>query len=144
MSDVNNIVIEGRLTSAPETREFDGGKSKTSFGLASNRRWGGDNEDTTFVDVDCWGKLGEIVAKYCDKGKPVTVIGRLSLDRWTSNDGQKRSKLYITASDVSFGAKQAGAGDSKAAVSTALNNLSDLVKRGIPVDTAIAAVLQSE
>ena len=42
------------------------------------------------VDIDAFGKQAEVIAKYMRKGRPIMVEGRLKLDQWESNEGQKR------------------------------------------------------
>ncbi|MEK9195791.1 MAG: single-stranded DNA-binding protein, partial [Patescibacteria group bacterium] len=51
--------------------------------------------------VVAWGPLGERVAQYVTKGRPVLVSGRLQSQSW-EQDGQKRSKLEVIAGDVTF------------------------------------------
>jgi len=58
------------------------------------------------VDVDVWGPQGETCSQYLQKGRPVLVEGRLKLDTWTDNDGNRRSKHFIVADRVTFLAAQ--------------------------------------
>lgn len=150
MSDVNTVVVSGRLTHDPDTHTFESGNSKTRISIASNRTFKG-KEETCYLDIDCWGVLGELVAKYCEKGKTVTVTGRLSFDTWASNEGQKRSKLYITASDVSFGPKRAenseegaSSGVSKENILEISNKLAKLINNGIDAEAAAMAVATTQ
>jgi single-strand DNA-binding protein len=52
-------------------------------------------EETTFVDVTLWGRTAEVASEYLSKGSPALIEGRLKLDTWEGNDGQKRSKLKV-------------------------------------------------
>ena len=62
-----------------------------------------DPEETAFVDIEAWGKQGEIVAKYCTKGRPLFVEGRLKFDQWEDKtSGQKRSKLKVVMENFQF------------------------------------------
>lgn len=103
---LNRVMIAGNLTRTPETKAVGADKTVCKFSLAINRRLkSGDGEmkeETTFVDVEAWGRTAELVAQYCDKGKPVYVEGRLKLDSWTDKEGQKRSKLAVVADSVQF------------------------------------------
>jgi len=73
--------------------------------LALNRSYknadGEWQETTDYVDVTAWGALGERVAQYVTKGRPVLVSGRLQSRSW-EQDGQKRSKVEVVAQDVTF------------------------------------------
>ncbi|HAY99402.1 MAG TPA: single-stranded DNA-binding protein, partial [Opitutae bacterium] len=44
----------------------------------------------------------EVITKYMRKGRPLMVEGRLKLDQWESNDGQKRSKLGVILENFQF------------------------------------------
>src|SRR5207253_8922365 len=99
MANLNKVMLIGRLTRDPETRHTQGGNSVTNFGLAVNRTYRRKDsdeqvEETTFVDIEAWGKTGETFARYMKKGRQAYVEGRLKLDSW-EKDGQKRSKLTV-------------------------------------------------
>lgn len=101
----NQVVLMGNLTRDPDLRQIPSGQSVCSFSLALNRSFKGSDgnwqEATDYVDVVAWGPLGERVAQYVTKGRPVLVSGRLQSRQW-EQDGQKRSKLEVVASDVTF------------------------------------------
>jgi len=146
MSDVNTVVISGRLAKDPESRKIgDDEKLKVSFSVASNRRWGPtkEQEDTCWVDIEVWGKLAQIAADYCRKGSVVTITGRLSQDKWTTDDGQKRSKHYINATEISLGPKTATEknDDTDPALVEAVKKTRLLMEQGFALDVAMGAVL---
>ncbi|MBI5357435.1 single-stranded DNA-binding protein [Candidatus Saccharibacteria bacterium] len=101
----NQVVLMGNLTRDPELRQIPSGQSVCSFSLALNRSYKGSDgewqEATDYVDVVAWAALGERVAQYVTKGRPVLVSGRLQSRSW-EQDGQKRSKLEVVAQDVTF------------------------------------------
>lgn len=101
----NQVVLMGNLTRDPELRQIPSGQSVCSFSLALNRSYknseGEWQEATDYVDVVAWASLGERVAQYVTKGRPVLVNGRLQSRSW-EQDGQKRSKLEVVALDVTF------------------------------------------
>ena len=107
----------GRLTRDPETRVTASGLTICKLGLACSRAYatkdGERKEETTFIDVDAFGKQAEVITKYMRKGRPIMVEGRLKLDQWESNDGQKRSKLGVVLETFQFlGSRDdAGSGD---------------------------------
>ena len=104
MASFNSTVIAGNLTRDPETRTL-GTTTVTSFGLAVNRKYrkadGTPVDEATFLDVEAWGKTGDIVAQYVKKGQPLLVRGRLKSDVWNDKaTGDKRSKIVIVAEEV--------------------------------------------
>jgi single-strand DNA-binding protein len=114
MANLNKVMLIGRLTRDPESRHTANGNSVTNFGLAVNRTYkrpGSDEtvEETTFVDVEAWGKTGETFARYMKKGRQAYVEGRLRLDSW-EKDGQKRSKIVVVMEQFQFLDGGAGAG----------------------------------
>lgn len=102
---VNQVIMMGNLTRDPEVRQTPGGQSVCSFSLALNRSYqdksGQWQEATDFIDVVAWGPLGERIAQYLSKGRRALVQGRLQSRAW-EQDGQKRSKVEVLASDVTF------------------------------------------
>lgn len=110
---VNQVTLMGNLTRDPEVRSTPSGQSVCSFSLALNRAYRDKNdqwqEATDFVDVVAWGPLGERVAQYLSKGRRALVQGRLQSRSW-EQDGQKRSKLEVLASDVTFLDSRGGEG----------------------------------
>jgi len=54
------------------------------------------------VDIDAFGKQAEVITKYFRKGKPILIEGRLKLDQWEANDGQKRSKMGVVMETFQF------------------------------------------
>lgn len=104
MARDNTVTVTGNVTRDPELRYTQGGQSLASFGLAWNNRYQRDGEwveDVSFFDITCWGQLGENVAESITKGTRVVVNGRLDQRSWETQDGDKRSKVEITADEVS-------------------------------------------
>lgn len=106
MSSYNRVVLVGNLGREPETRTA-GSSSVTSFSLAVNEKWktrdGDTRERTDWVDVEAWGKTGDLVAQYLSKGSQCLVEGRLRQDTWEDRDtGKKRSRLKVNADRVVF------------------------------------------
>ena len=118
MASLNNVVLLGNLTRDPELRVTPKGTAICQFGLAVNRQFkdesGQTRDETTFVDIEAWGKQGELVAKYLTKGSPALVQGRLKLDQWEDKQTQqKRSKLKVVLENVQFlSSRGAGGGQS--------------------------------
>ncbi len=106
MASFNKVILMGNLTRDPETRVTANGNTICKLGLAVSRvystRDGERREETTFVDIDAFGRQAEVITKYMRKGRPLMVEGRLKLDQWETNDGQKRSKLGVVLENFQF------------------------------------------
>lgn len=107
MPNLNKILLMGNLTQDPELRVTPKGSTVCQFGLAMNREWKDDagqkQQETLFVDVTAFGRTGETIAKYCTKGRPLYVEGRLKLDTWDDKTtGQKRSKHGVICESFQF------------------------------------------
>ncbi len=106
MSGLNQAMIIGNLGAAPELRYTANGVGVATFNVACNRTYTDSNgdrqEDTQWFTVVCWQKLAETVSQYLDKGRKVYVQGRMQNRSWEGQDGVKRYKMEIVASEVVF------------------------------------------
>lgn len=114
----NKVTLLGNLTRDPELRNTQNGNSVCNFSLAVNRTWrnaeGEQQEAVDFIDCAAWGKAGELIEQYTQKGRPLLVSGRLRQSSWEQEDGSKRSKLEVVVEDFNFigGPGDDGAGTS--------------------------------
>lgn len=106
MASLNKVMLMGNLTRDPEVRVTPAGLKITKLGLAVNRRYRGRDEElkeeTTFVDIDAFGQQAEVLERYCEKGTPLYVEGRLRLDQWQTREGDNRSKLSVVLESFQF------------------------------------------
>ena len=104
MPNFNKVYLMGNLTRDPELRQTPSGTAVCQFGLAVNRVYnsasGERQEETTFVDVEAWGRQAETISKYVSKGNPLFVEGRLKLDSWENKEGEKRSKMKVVLENM--------------------------------------------
>lgn len=116
MASFNRVILVGNLTRDPELRYVPSGMAVTDIGLAVNDRRKNANgewiEETTFVDVTLWGRTAEVAGEYLSKGSPVLIEGRLKLDTWEGNDGQKKSKLKVVGEKMQLLSARGGGGGS--------------------------------
>jgi single-strand DNA-binding protein len=102
MSDINHVVLVGRLTRDAELKYTATGQAVCKFSIAVNRRrkmgeqW---VDEANFFDIVVWGKQGEALNQYLVKGKLIGVDGELRQDRW-EQDGQNRSKVEVVANNL--------------------------------------------
>ena len=107
MANLNKVMLIGNLTRDPELRVTPKGTAICTFSLAVNRKFkdesGGEREEVTYVDIEAWGKSGETVSKYCTKGRPLFVEGRLRLDQWEDKTTkEKRSRMKVVLENFQF------------------------------------------
>jgi single-strand DNA-binding protein len=100
MPNLNKVMLMGNLTRDPEIKYTPKGTAVADLAIAVNRVYSTDQgekrEETTFVDVELWGRQAEIAGEYLKKGRPVYIEGRLKLDSWDDKQtGQKRSKMRV-------------------------------------------------
>lgn len=114
MANFNKVILLGNMTRDPQLSYLPSQTAVVDFGLATNRRWTGQDgqqrEETCFVDCRAFGKPAETINKYCKKGKPILIEGRLTFDSWTGKDGEKRSKLRVTIESFQFVSSAPGQG----------------------------------
>ncbi|MCZ6867478.1 MAG: single-stranded DNA-binding protein [Dehalococcoidia bacterium] len=113
---LNKIMVIGNLGTDPEMKYTPNGKAVTTFRLATNRTYRGDDgeqrEETEWFTVVAWDKLAEQVNQYLTKGRRAYIEGRFRSRRWESQDGQPRSVNEIIASSVLFLDQGTAPGDS--------------------------------
>ena len=118
MANLNKVMLIGNVTRDPELKYTPKGTAVTDLGLAINRYFsGGDGgerrEETTFIDVELWGRLAEIATEYAKKGRPVFIEGRLRLDSWEDRQtGQKRNRLKVIGEQLQLLGSRGGSGGS--------------------------------
>lgn len=100
--DINKVILVGRLTRDAELSYTTSGYPLTKFSVAVNRRRKqGDQwvDEANFFDCVLWGKRGESLNQYLQKGQQVAVEGELHQERW-EKDGVKRSKVSIETTNI--------------------------------------------
>ena len=120
MSNLNKIFLMGRLTRDPELRYTPQGVPVCDLGFAVNREYstsaGERRKDTLFIDVTMWRRQAEVCAQHLNKGSPLFVEGRLEMDTWEAQDGQKRTRYRVVADNFQFiggGSGGGGGGDQR-------------------------------
>lgn len=103
MRSYNRVVLIGNLTRDPEIVNFQSGTSAANITLAVNDRRkdkeGNYVDETSYIDVTCWGRMGEIVEQYAGKGSQLLVEGHLRQESW-EKEGKKFSRIKVVAERV--------------------------------------------
>lgn len=107
--NLNKVMLAGNLTRSPEIKtvglsQQPGGQHNRvcKFGIAINKRRRDKDDEVTFIDCEAWNRTAELIHEYVKKGDPLFIEGRLQLDQWESQSGEKRSKLKVVADSIQF------------------------------------------
>jgi len=109
---INTVALTGRLTREAELRYTNTGTPICSFSVANNYRRKQGNEwaeEANFFDCTLFGKRGESIKQYLQKGTQVAITGQLRQERW-EKDGQNRSKVKVLVDNIELlgGGKSSG------------------------------------
>jgi single-strand DNA-binding protein len=104
-SDLNKVILIGRLTRDPELRYTTGSTPVANLSIASNRNYTVNSEkkeEVSFYNCIAWSKLGEIMTQYCKKGNRIGIEGRLQQRKWDDQNGNKRSTVEVVVENFQF------------------------------------------
>lgn len=111
----NRTVSMGNVTRDIELKYLPSGGAVATTGLAMNRKFkktdGSQGEEVCFIDITFFGRTAEIANQYLKRGSKILVEGRLKLDQWTDQGGQKRSKHSITVESLQMLDNKSAGGD---------------------------------
>ena len=101
---INNVVLMGRLTAAPELKTTQSGISTVRFSVAVERRYNkqGEERQTDFIDCVAWRQTAEFVSKYFNKGSMIAVEGSIQTRNYDDKNGNKRKAVEVQVDNVSF------------------------------------------
>ncbi|NQU67996.1 MAG: single-stranded DNA-binding protein [Candidatus Marinimicrobia bacterium] len=102
-SSLNKVILIGRVGDKPEGRYTSGGKSTSSFSIATNETWGIDDnrqEHTEWHNIVAWGKLAEFSSDYLQKGQLICIEGKLRTRVWKDKEENSRKTTEIVADRV--------------------------------------------
>jgi single-strand DNA-binding protein len=103
------VILVGNLTRDPEIRYTQSGKAVTKFTLAVNNPR--NKEETTFVDIVAWDRLGETCNTYLKKGSNTLIEGRLVIRSYDDKDGNKRKATEVVIDNMQMLGARVGGGE---------------------------------
>lgn len=98
---LNNVVISGSVAVEPKLDKTGKGHSVCKLRIRNTKRGAGKQPKHTFFDAVCWNEQADYVFNNMPKGTKVVITGRLEMDEWTDQGGQRRNKLYIQCDRIS-------------------------------------------
>lgn len=101
---MNNIVLAGRLTKAPELKITNSGVDVLPFTIAVNRAYAKSNDEVTadFIPCIAWRKTATFISKYFNKGDGIVIKGRLETRKWVDNNGNNRVSYEVIVENTEF------------------------------------------
>ena len=111
---VNHLVFQGRLVADPTFGTTNGGMDYVNFRLAWSEKYK-EKENKCFLECKAFGATAKFVSAYFKKGQEMVSEGKLNTDEWTTDDGQKRSKIVLMVSGVHFCGKKQENGEAASA-----------------------------
>lgn len=101
---INNVVLVGRITKDIDLRMSDSGKAYTTFSLAVNRAFKGQDgqQQADFISCKVFGKQAENLARYCGKGSMIGVLGSIQTGKYQGKDGNTVFTTDIMVQNVQF------------------------------------------
>ena len=101
---MNNIVLAGRLTKAPELKATNSGVDVLPFTIAVNRAYAKSNDEVTadFIPCIAWRKTATFISKYFNKGDCIVIKGRLETRKWVDNNGNNRVSYEVIVENTEF------------------------------------------
>ena len=105
MPTLNRVQLIGRLGRDPESKYTPTGKKVTQFSLAVSNRWKDKNgeakESTEWVNIEAWGRLGEVCQEYLKKGSLIYLEGRIKTDKY-EDKGETKYFTKVVAQSLEF------------------------------------------
>lgn len=117
MTNLNKVLLIGRLGRDPEIRYTKEGTAVANFSIATSEYWkdksGAKQEKTEWHNIVAWDKKAKFAQEYLKKGSLIYIEGSLQTREWTDNNQVKRYTTEIVAKDIRFMEKR---GDGQAPV----------------------------
>ena len=140
---LNKVILIGNTVRPIELRYLPSGSAVAKTGIAVNRTWkdkttGEQKQETMFIDIVIYGKYAETFNQYVEKGKKILVEGRLVLEQWQDQSGQKRSKHVLAVESFQFLGSKVKSGDVE------YNMETDTVSGGRAIDIEEIDIQDSE
>ncbi len=107
MASLNRVYLMGNLARDVESHQTGKGFSVAEFTLAVSEKFPGQNgaeprEEVAFIPVVTFGKQADACSEYLAKGSAAHVEGKIVLEQWETEKGEKRSRIRVRADRVQF------------------------------------------
>jgi len=103
-NQINSIILEGNLVRDMEVVKVSDTFRVGKFTIAVSRTYrkadDTEEEEVSYFDIECFGKMADVLENKLKKGREIRVVGRLKQERWKSDKGTLSAKVYIVAEHV--------------------------------------------
>lgn len=102
---MNKVFLIGRITKDAILKSTtENNKSYTKFPLAVERDYieKDGSKSVDFFQVILWGKSAEKLTQYLNKGRLISVIGKLRNNNYESKEGEKKYYTDIVCEEIKF------------------------------------------
>lgn len=109
MYGINQVIVMGTVAAEPDFASYEGGRNKAGLFIAVNTKeqrvdkesgevkW---TDVTRWVSAEFWGTSANFIQQYVKKGSNVAIQGKFSLNSWTNDQGEKRSKAVVEGDEI--------------------------------------------
>lgn len=102
----NKIILIGNLTRDNELKYLQSGSAILNNSIATSHKYkkqdGTQMDEVMFLEFSLFAKSAEIFNQYTKKGSKVMLEGRLKLEQWQDQNGNKRSKHTLLVNEFKF------------------------------------------
>ena len=98
---MNRAILVGRLARDPKLRTTNSGMSACRFTVAVDRRGKSDDQTADFISCVAFGKTGETISQYLNKGRRIALEGRIQTGSY-EKDGIKRYTTDVIVDRFDF------------------------------------------
>lgn len=103
---MNVVHLIGRIGKTPELRTTASGTTVCSFSLATSKRRkdqsGGSVEVTTWHNIVAFGRTGEVISQYLDRGSPIAITGEINNRSYENKEGEKKYVSEVIVNSFEF------------------------------------------
>jgi single-strand DNA-binding protein len=102
MAFLNKVMAIGNLGKEPTIAYTTGGNKCAKFSIAATKRYktsnGETKENTTWIPLQCWGKMADVCENLLTKGSQVYIEGSYENTSYTTQSGEKKYSTYVNVS----------------------------------------------
>ena len=97
---MNKIILSGRLTQDPETKQTPNNVEMATFSVAVSRKR--DRETTDFFKCVCFGQAAKYVTQYGAKGMSLELEGECQIYKYQDRNGNNQTTVNVVVDNLAF------------------------------------------
>ena len=99
---INQAQLLGRIGKI-DTKTLSNEMKVCSMSLVTSKKYvknGEKQEETTWHNVTCFGKIAEIAERWVQKGDLLWIQGEMKNQKYQAQDGTEKTKFYVLATEL--------------------------------------------